>query len=66
MATFVLILMDIHSKQDPAEINLKITLIPFTQEEINIALVGVEVDKNQWLWKTISMWGSPTHINICL
>lgn len=50
-----------HSEQqDPAEINPETTLIQFTQEEINIALVGVKVDRNQWLWETISMWGSAT------
>lgn len=35
-----------HSQQtDPAEINPETTLIPFTQEEINIALVGAEIDE---------------------
>lgn len=35
-----------HSKQQhPAEINPETTLIPFTQEEINTALVGGEIDK---------------------
>lgn len=31
-------------QQDPAEINPETTLIPFTQGEINIALIGVEID----------------------
>lgn len=34
-------------QQDTAEINPETTLIPLTQEEINIALVCVKVDKNQ-------------------
>jgi len=47
-------------QQDPAEINLGSTLIPFTQEEINIALVGAEVNKindfrNQYQCETVSL-----------
>lgn len=45
-------------QQDPAEINPETTLIPFTQEKIKIVLVGVEINKNQWLWKIIALCGS--------